>query len=154
MKLLRLLFVAIMLLSVSTEAYSGGVVMIPRTSSQEKSESSYDAVLAPLVERTLLAIDKTGDFVVEQAPSILREFYQWRLYHHIFFIVLCVVASIIMLLIVRNLKKNDTALLIMDDPSTLHLFQIIPLVGICYHTYSLVMLIVAPKLYLIDYFIK
>ena len=45
-----------------------------------------DEVLSKVVEKALNVAEKTGDFVIEQAPLLLQEFYAWHIYSSIFFV--------------------------------------------------------------------
>lgn len=44
--------------------------------------------LAVFVEKAIAVAEKTGEFAVDQAPDLLREFYTWAIVEDVFFIVL------------------------------------------------------------------
>ena len=125
-----------------------------------------DETLSEVVKKALNVAEKTGDFVVEQAPLLLQEFYKWQIYSKIFFILLGI--SIIFLGIKLPylwLDKeqrswdykyfsrygDDGAISAWFFCSVSLLFGIVIILA---NIYYLIYVLTAPKLYLIEYFIK
>lgn len=126
-----------------------------------------DEVLAEVVKKALVVAEKTGDFVIEQAPMLLREFYAWHILSDIIFILIGFLTAYTLYRIpLLWLDKEE------DNCSDIKYFSrwgddgavagwVVFIVGaisggimiIC-NLYDLIYIIVAPKLYLIDYFIK
>ena len=125
-----------------------------------------DEVLSKVVEKALNVAEKTGDFVIEQAPLLLQEFYAWHICSSIFFIILGIAFIIIGIRLpyfwldkeernwdfkYLNRYGDEGAI------SAWFCFGIGAIVGIIMlivNIYDLVFILVAPKLYLIEYFIK
>ena len=61
------------------------------TNAQEKELSKTDEVLSKAVEKGIELAEKTGNFVIEQAPDLLKEFYQWRIISCIMWIVIAII---------------------------------------------------------------
>lgn len=125
-----------------------------------------DKVLSEVVKKALVVAEKTGDFVIEQAPLLLQEFYKWNIFSHIFFIFI----GIIIILSSRYLpylwltKEEGNWEYIRyfskwGVEGSIFAYVIFGIGGIIGSTmffinlYYLVFILVAPKLYLIDYFI-
>lgn len=106
--------------------------------------------LANVLEKSLQLAENTGEFVMEQAPELLRQFYQWNLYAHILGVILAIVISIGIHIGVKKLVEIEHD----NTPYLLQFFQLIPLGILSYNVHYIVYISVAPKLYLIDYFIK
>lgn len=128
-----------------------------------------DEVLSKVVEKALTVAEKTGEFVIEQAPLLLQEFYAWHIAKSVFGIIL----GILIMVIGYNLRKiwgkkvdkdykKDWDEIVINGIASENVSTVISLlftmtagiVTISINTYSLVFILVAPKLYLIEYFIK
>lgn len=132
-----------------------------------------DEVLAEVVKKALTVAEKTGDFVIEQAPLLLQEFYNW----HITVSILGILLGICIFLLGRYIPniwiinnesqgnysskyfskytKNDS----WENgitPAWIIFFTglLTSIVIISINLYNLLFLLIAPKLYLIEYFIK
>ena len=128
-----------------------------------------DEVLSKVVEKALNVAEKTGEFVIEQAPLLLQEFYNWHIVKSIFGIIL----GFLLIIIGYNIRKiwgrkvdkdyeADFDEIVINGYVSEQLSTVITfvfgliggLVTICINTYALVFILIAPKLYLIEYFIK
>ena len=128
-----------------------------------------DEVLSEVVKKALIVAEKTGEFAIEQAPLLLKEFYSW----HIAKNSLGILFGVLIIIIGYNLRKlwgkkvdkdydkdwNEVVLngYASEEISTwlsIILSSIFGLMLLIKCTYSLVFILVAPKLYLIEYFIK
>lgn len=126
--------------------------------------------LAKLVQKGIEAAEKTGQFVIDQAPDLLQEFYRWHLIENIFFIFawwLIVFAFWKLVGIVGMDEEGDSAwdwiefrgkwyadIVLISLLAVWGLIAIISLIVTIVCIYDLVFLLSAPKLYLIEYFIK
>lgn len=125
-----------------------------------------DEVLSKVVEKALMVAEKTGDFVIEQAPLLLQEFYAWHICSSILFILLGIAFIIIGIRLPyfwldKEEKKWDFKYLNRygDEGAISAWFcfgigTIIGIIMLIVSIYDLVFILVAPKLYLIEYFIK
>lgn len=109
-----------------------------------------DEVLSKTIEKGVALAEKTGNFVIEQAPELLKEFYAWQLWSNIALLLLTIVISFTLYFILKKISERDE-----DDTILIfNLFQILPAVFFCVSVYNIIYISVAPKLYLIDYFVK
>jgi hypothetical protein len=128
-----------------------------------------DEVLSKIVDKALIVAEKTGEFAVEQAPLLLQEFYAWNIAKSIIGILI----GVLIIAIGYNLRKiwgkkvekdydkewdeiviNGYASENVSTVITIVITLIAGLVTISINAYSLIFILVAPKLYLIEYFIK
>jgi hypothetical protein len=110
--------------------------------------------LSTILEKALNVAEKSGDFVIEQAPLLLQEFYQWHTASHIMGACLFIVPLILFIYFYKTAEwdYNDSFKEVMSI-----LFGVVSLVTIIVsivNIYFLVFISVAPKLYLIEYFVK
>ena len=125
--------------------------------------------VAQLVKRAIEVAEVTGEFVIEQAPQVLKEVYMWHTTSYILGIVL----GISMIIIGRysiNLftekytgeqhkSYGDIVLFGRFGDSfgiafPLALGFVFGSIIICINVYELAFITLAPKLYLIEYFMK
>ena len=117
---------------------------------QGKELSKTDEVLSKAVEKGIAFAEKTGNFAIEQAPELLKEFYAWKLYSNIGLALTMLVVMIALFLIIRIIARYEED----DSVYIFNLFQLLPLVFLVISIYEIIFITVAPKLYLIDYFVK
>lgn len=130
--------------------------------------------LADLVRKGIEAAEKTGEFVIEQAPELLQQFYMWHTAMHIMGIMFGVVLASMFFIVRRQGEKSmdDVKCGYVDEPfnlmgrwfsdsitNTLLIVGsgIASIVGVAITVsdiFNLVFILVAPKLYLIEYFLK
>lgn len=132
-----------------------------------------DQLLSEIVEKALVVAEKTGNFVIEQTPMLLQEFYNW----HITVAILGILSGIVTFLLGRyitnlwigyNESQGDYSKKFFNKYSESNYYSepLIP-ADICFiigsiasfflitrNLYDLLYLLIAPKLYLIEYFIK
>lgn len=140
-----------------------------------------DEVLAEVVKKALVVAEKTGNFVIEQTPLVLQEFYRWHICSYILMILIFVIAQILISRVNRLFSyKNESELpktnkrnytlkkdgrWYYSDYSDGHseaygiasvakILSWLTYIGVFINLYQLVFILVAPKLYLIEYFIK
>lgn len=137
-----------------------------------------DEVLSKFVEKALNVAEKTGEFVIEKAPLLLQEFYQWHICKAIFmallwFGIFFLIQRLSNLLSFSDekmipeenrksyFKKRDGRFYYSLYSSEAYAFSIVikiasyfTFIGVAVFLYDLVFILVAPKLYLIEYFIK
>jgi len=125
-----------------------------------------DEVLAEVVKKALSVAEKTGDFVIEQAPLLLQEFYNWHICSSIFFIILGIAFIIIGIRLPyfwldKEERNWDFKYLnrygyegVISAWFCFSIGLIVGIVMLMVNIYDLVFILVSPKLYLIEYFIK
>ena len=131
-----------------------------------------DQVLSKIVEKALIVAEKTGNFVIEQTPLLLQEFYNW----HITESILGILLGICILLLGRYIpylwlnkertncenaqffkrfNSNTSSYDKLNFSWILFILLLIISISIIIsNLYNLLYLLIAPKLYLIEYFIK
>ena len=84
------------------------VLSISLFANAQKSETSKtDEVLSKAVEKGVELAEKTGNFVVEQAPDLLKEFYAWELWSNVSVIVLMLLISYVIYFISKKIVENE-----------------------------------------------
>ena len=150
-KALLILALSISFLGNATETYSTKVDNFKKT----------DEVLSKVVEKALTVAEKTGEFAIEQAPLLLQEFYAWHIASSCLGVALFVFIISLLFYSLRRLNKwGDKENLDLSDaeyffPKMLSWTGVlISFVFLCINIYNLAFICFAPKLYLIEYFIK
>lgn len=116
--------------------------------------------LSKVIEKSLALAEKTGDFVIEQAPELLREFYAWHIMENSLYAVVSFIFVVICVFIYRKFSGDKYE----DDRDMAEPHVILPmffsacggLSGLGFlisFVRNIVFITVAPKLYLIEYFI-
>lgn len=128
-----------------------------------------DDVLSVILNKALIGAEKTGEFVIEQAPLVLQEFYNW----HIMSDILMIIVGIVLIILSRYVpylwvaKDGDTDYYrgtyfgrkgdqdyIFPAWLVFGIGSIVGIINICINIYDLVYILTAPKIYLIDYFLS
>ena len=106
--------------------------------------------------KALEIAEKTGEFVVEQSPIILQEFYSWHFAKAGFLAILAIIGAVITYKLgikaKNTLKSKDyfkTPL-----PFMLHILTTAFIVLTFNNLYNMLFITVAPRIYLIEYFVK
>lgn len=129
-----------------------------------------DEQLAELVKRGIEVAESTGNFVIEQAPQLLQEFYRWHMVSNLMGIAIELVLMFVAFKFFKMCGSkeednyNGTKLLgryYETDEFPFFVLCVICLgvllsIGICFikDLFDLFYLLTAPKLYLIEYFTK
>lgn len=141
-----------------------------------------ETVLSELVKKAIDVAEKTGEFAMEQAPLLLQEFYKWHIAKSIVFILIASTIFIFSKYIsnlfgekepfkwIRNagysFSSEEESVLIRgryykkNSDSYIgaivfrYLGIIIFLIIFFTQLYKIIFITIAPKLYLIEYFIK
>lgn len=117
-------------------------------------QSELDETLANVVARAMEVAEATGEFVVEQSPLLLQEFYMWHTTVAIFWIVIGIAPLLIGLLVFNKaMEFNDGEYWYSPAPLGANLLAIAGFATIATNTYTLLFISIAPKLYLIEYFL-
>lgn len=163
MKKVILLFVLAFSLSVNAQV---------KDSTKVDNFQKTDEVLAEVVKKALVVAEKTENFVIEQAPMLLQEFYAWQIWSDIFWIVFGLLIFLCGRYIpycwltsesqgeysIKFFKKYGSQDEISRDLSASWIIFSVTtfssIIVMIINIYDLVYILVAPKLYLIDYFIK
>ena len=116
--------------------------------------SKLEEQLSVILEKSLSIAEKSGEFIIEQAPLLLQEFYQWHTVSHIMGSLLFLLTLIPFIIFY---KKADFEYMdgFYEIMSVLFgIFSFITIITSIVNIYELVFITVAPKLYLIEYFVK
>jgi len=82
----KLLTILICILSLSTYAQKDTIT---------NNFTKTDEVLSEVVKKAVVLAEKTGNFIIEQAPDILQEFYNWKIISYIMGILLSIIIFLI-----------------------------------------------------------
>lgn len=135
---------------------------------KDDEPSKTDEALAKVVERALEVAEQTGNFVIEQAPDLLQEFYAWHIGSSIFWgifgILLMIIGRHLPKLWLTKVEKGDKGGFFNysegygDGEMPAWIFftfaNLIGFLTVISNIYDLVFISVAPKLYLIEYFLN
>jgi len=120
-----------------------------------------DKALSEIVKKALVVAEKTGEFAIEQAPLLLKEFYMWHITKNVLSLSMWVVFLIAIYIILKKIKNyKEEENLDMSDAEYFfpiafsYTGVIVCVIFLFISIYDLVFILVAPKLYLIEYFIK
>lgn len=139
---------------------------------EEKSNDNFkktDEVLSEVVKKALVLAEKTGEFAIEQAPLLLQEFYRWNIARS-----LCgVFLGFLLIFIGYNARKiwgrkvkdrseADYCEIYINGYVSEEVTTILSIIlgvgsGLVFlgiNIYNLIFILTAPKLYLIEYFIR
>lgn len=120
------------------------------------STSNLDASLAKVVEKSLILAEKTGQFVLDEAPDLIKQFLTYEAIENCFWFL---VSLIIFIFTWRGIfsKKgrkwvydNDLEMLYVLGGVLLIVFGIFMVDSLL----DLIKIIVAPKIYIIEYFVQ
>lgn len=155
----KLLLTLLFLLSISVFAKQQDSVSV---NNLEKT----DEALAQVVKKALSAAEKTGDFVISQAPDLLQEFYTWQIVSSVFWIIISAVIFIAGRYIPYSWGfktesgMNDEYFMgrwYYDKYWAVMFFVVTTIASVILFicsVYDLIFITCAPKLYLINYFLK
>lgn len=110
--------------------------------------------LLVLIKKAMEVAESTGEFVIDQAPLLLQEFYDWRTASHILLSCLFVVPLCFFIYFYRTAEWEyvDSFREVMSI--VFGIASAVMLILAIINIYQLVFIYTAPKLYLIEYFIK
>lgn len=118
-------------------------------------ENSLESQLANVLEKALQIAEQTGEFVIEQAPEILREFYLWHIVDYSIGILFYIVLLVIITFLIRYFGVRDewefydgTLVALSWVGGALGLFS---LWALYYNISKLLQIWLAPKFYLVEY---
>lgn len=115
-----------------------------------------EELLKPYVEKALKAMEAGGEFIIDQAPELIQQFYAWHIASNIVWVTLSLTIAGVSFYIIRTAYKND------DDWDVEYTaaawvfgsaFFVIGTVMSVINILNLIKVLVAPKLYLIEHFI-
>lgn len=130
--------------------------------------------LAELVRKGIEVAEKTGEFVIEQAPDLLQEFYRWHMVKNSMSVVIGILIALLIFAAFKAVgskeKQQGSALWDFDSKILgryydevggwmLLLFGVgvgggASLIWALSSLYDVIFILVAPKLYLIEYFLN
>ena len=117
--------------------------------------SKLEEQLSTILEKALNVAEKSGEFIIEQAPLLLQEFYQWHTVTHIMGSLLFLLTLIPFIIFYKKTdwgSYEDSFSEIMS--MVFGVSSVFTIIISIIHIYKLVFITVAPKLYLIEYFVK
>ena len=143
---------------------------------QETSSKSLEDLLLPLVEKAINAMETGADFVIDQTPIIVQQFMTFKLLEYSLIILISIIFMfsyklVLNILTHKVLPKDDNHTYGLffsryinsdasyDNPYEICfyvltiIFSITGIILFFTHIFSLLKLIVAPKLFLLEYFI-
>jgi hypothetical protein len=110
--------------------------------------------LSTILEKALNVAEKSGEFVINQAPLLLQEFYRWHIVSHTMGAFIFLTTLIPFIYFFKKAKW-------VSEPNFIDFMAIIfgigssaTIIASAINVYKLVFILVAPKLYLIEYFLK
>jgi len=114
-----------------------------------------EKILAEILEKALKAAEQTGEFVLDTAPELLQEFYRWHTVKYSLGLLLGVLLLSYAIWLKRKFDKYGCG----DDEAIPYVagivFTSIPgMLIFCVNLYWLAFVLAAPKVYLIEYFLK
>ena len=113
--------------------------------------------LSVILGKALSVAEQSGEFIIEQAPLLLQEFYQWKLASNIMG---CLLFIPFLIMFMRSYKRMMAEECFDDNPINIFgtvfggIGLVVGVVLFISCTYNIVYMTVAPKLYLIEYFVK
>ena len=134
--------------------------------------------LSNIIEKSLIVAEQTGQFVLEQAPDIMQQFLAWQFWYHLFLMVIFLLLTIFVPYTLKQAMssksegENDSYIKrkgrywVKDrssysDSSEIYsiyigfkLLSLLFLIGVVVNLSKVIYITVAPKVYLIEYFIK
>lgn len=123
-----------------------------------------DEALGKLIEKGIEVAEKSGQFVMDQAPDLLQQFYMWHIAQNVFGLLLGIILLFASYKVIKMFGENES-----DWDTDLEIFgkhigfgvtltsAFIALFGIIFFfasLYQLIFILIAPKLFLIEYFVK
>jgi hypothetical protein len=113
-----------------------------------------DKVISEAIKKGLEIAEKTGEFVIDQAPALIQEFYRWKLVSTSSALILSILIMLFCVYITNKFKESD-----ISEVSLLWFIfgiigAIISFFVVLVNAHALLFIIFAPKLYLIEYFLK
>lgn len=127
-----------------------------------------EKTLITILQKALVVAEQTGEFVIEQAPILLQEFYSWHIAKNVLSLLLFPTIYFISYKVFKyfgekekdNYKTNKIFNRYYDWEDVWPVFGIaaiiilgfVAVVKIFISIYNIVFIYVAPKIYLIEYF--
>lgn len=113
--------------------------------------NTLEQTLSKILEKALNVAEQTGEFAMEQAPLLLQEFFYWHIANATLGLLLGFIIAIIINKIALKVSKHEEEEFVYY---LINVLQFAPILIFCINLYDLVFILVAPKLYLIEYFVK
>ena len=105
-------------------------------------------LLRPLVEKAINGIDKGTDFVIEQAPDLLQEFYNWHIAESLIislFLLIGVVQVFWLKKPIERMRDYDDGVLDIIRVMVQCIVAVICLINLCVQLMMLIKILVAPS---------
>jgi len=124
-----------------------------------------EQTLQKILEKSIETAEQTGEFIVEQGTDLLQQFFMWHTIVHILGIFLSFLILVVGFLIPRLWGMSSEDLYhkkimgrwydmggLSYAYLTIFSFGCFSAVLFCLHVYKLIFILIAPKLYLLEYF--
>ena len=118
-------------------------------------EKNLESQLATVLEKALQVAEQTGEFVIEQAPDVLKEFYLWNIVDYSVGILFYTILLVVIILVIRYFGIRDEWEF--DDGALVATawvggaFGLFSLWALYYNISKLLQIWLAPKFYLVEY---
>jgi hypothetical protein len=120
--------------------------------SEQKTLSVLEQTLVDAINSTKEGISKGIDFASEQLPEVIEQLIMWKMAEAIVWIVITFIALVVIVKIAKS--KWDDCYSKFDAIGISMLLGIMPLIIFLVNVTELIKLIVAPKVYLLEYVSK
>jgi hypothetical protein len=110
--------------------------------------------LSTILEKALNVAEKSGEFIIEQAPLLLQEFYQWQTASHIMGVCLFIFPLILFMYFYKTAEWDYSDSFEEVMAIVFGVISLITVIASIVNIYYLCFILIAPKLYLIKYFVK
>ena len=116
-----------------------------------------DEQLAEILKKSLEAAEKTGSFIIEQAPDIIQQLILWKTVQYSASVVIGVFLLYMLWKKYSSDKKKtdyyDSEDYFLENPMRIIMYFVLGAIGFSLITgaYSLIQIVFAPKIFLIEY---
>ena len=137
--------------------------------------------LSELIKKAIEVAEKTGEFAIDQAPLLLQEFYRWHIAESVVYILIFITIKVLLGKFALSfgyknkeqipeaqkdnyyLKKDGRyySSSFTDGSSDVYVLSIVvkvlsylSLIGVVVHVKKIIYITIAPKLYLVEYFLN
>lgn len=129
-------------------------------------KDTLEETLKPIIEKSIEIATKTGEFIIDQAPIVLQEFYKWHIIQHALWIVITLIGVFLLPIIVRFFPEDDSHYSVVFfgkkiDESTaivLGVFggfaSLLSIASMLFNLFMLLKILIAPRLYVMEYFLN
>ncbi|MBL4654172.1 MAG: hypothetical protein JKY53_15110 [Flavobacteriales bacterium] len=115
-----------------------------------------EKTLQKVLEKSMEVAEQTGEFIIDQSPEILEQFFMWHLVSHIFGFIISLILPIGFVWLFKfgfseKAEENDTQVISWMLGG---IGAIVTFLFLCDNLNQIIFISIAPKIYLIEYFIR